>query len=194
MRNDPWESLALGPDQTYGFAPDMAAELAALLAETTQLATGPAGRFDKRKVLLRQVALMDRLAEAGGGALGASRLRLAAARLVDFDQKHDTGRGRIPASDRAWELDPVGYVRQEYARLLGDTDRDGNDFFASKTHYIGAVAMTLLGDMWDLECTACDWVGTDWFEEHEFGADGWRTVEAWAQQHDATHNGEGRKS
>jgi hypothetical protein len=128
MGTDPWESLALGPDQTYNFAPDMAAELASLLTEAVEQAIEPAWTHQRRTLLLRQLALMDRLSELDGGALGAARLKLAAARLADFDQEHHTGRGRVPAGDRAWELDPVGYVRQEYSQWLEDeADREATD-------------------------------------------------------------------
>jgi hypothetical protein len=118
---DPWESLALGPDQTYAFAPDMAAELFDLLATVAEQATEQTNDIARRTTLLRQLALMDRLCEAGGGALGQHKLTLAAGRLADYDHKHATGHGPIPAADRAWELDPVGYVRQEYAWLLAYT-------------------------------------------------------------------------
>lgn len=177
---DPWESLALGPDQTYAFAPDMAAELAELLAETAELAAGPATRFQRRAVLLRQLALMDRLCEAGGGALGASRLKLAALRLVDFDQRHGTDSGPIPTAERAWELDPVGYVRQEYAELL---DQGG----PGRPEFIGVVGMTVIDDFMDLECTQCGWLDLAMceFEDHADTGPARRL----AEEHNASHSG-----
>lgn len=120
--SDPWESLALGPEGTYAFAPDMAAELFALLATIAEQAAEPAAPAARRTTLLRQLALMDRLCEAGGDSRGRSLLKLAAGRLSDVDQEHGTGRGSIPAGDRCWELDPVGYVRQEYDQWLSDAE------------------------------------------------------------------------
>lgn len=180
---DPWESLALGPDQTYEFAPDMAAELAELLAETAELAAGPATRLQRRMVLLRQLALIDRLCEVSGGALGASRLKLAAAHLVDFDLKHGGCLGGLPTSERAWELDPIGYVRQEYTELLNETP----GVPTGRPEFVGVVGMTPTEIFMELECTQCGWTSTSVHEFEEHADTG--PARRLAEEHNASHGG-----
>jgi hypothetical protein len=122
---DQHASLELSPDKAYGFAPDLAMELYDLLAVVAQQAAEPTTEVAaQRLTLLRAAALMDRLQLVDEGPLGHGRLKLAAAQLTDCDRAHGTGRGPIPVDDRRWELDPVGYIRQEYTQLLDDGDRE----------------------------------------------------------------------
>ncbi|MGW1269874.1 hypothetical protein [Streptomyces sp. NPDC002491] len=111
----------------YAEAPPIAREVGALLKMRRELGDDrpdfypPASVNEVREVLLREAALLDRLAladiEATGDAVNA------AAELRDFDTRQGHGpsatfEGVIPPYADQWKDDPRGYARQEYRHWL----------------------------------------------------------------------------
>lgn len=111
----------------YAEAPPIGRETVALLKMRRELGDDrpayypPASVNEVREVLLREAALIDRLAladlEANGDALKA------AVELRDFDTRQGHGPGAtfegvVPPYAPQWQDDPRGYVRAEYHRWL----------------------------------------------------------------------------
>ncbi|MGP3637938.1 hypothetical protein ACTU45_32220 [Streptomyces sp. 24-1644] len=111
----------------YAEAPPIARETVALLRLCRELGDErpsyypPASVNEIREVLLREAALIDRLAladpESNGDALKA------ALELKEFDTRQGLGPGAtfegvVPPYADQWADDPRGYVRQEYEHWL----------------------------------------------------------------------------
>jgi hypothetical protein len=82
-----------------------------------------AGPEQVRTYLLRRAVLADRLAPVLPEPLydGSTYEQDAAETgqsLLDHDRAHRSHRGPVPAGDRRWDADPVGYVRQEHAIVV----------------------------------------------------------------------------
>nr|WP_011475442.1 hypothetical protein [Streptomyces sp. 44414]ABC67380.1 pRL2-17 [Streptomyces sp. 44414] len=116
-----------GARDAYAEAPPIARETVALLRLRRELGPDrpsyypPASVNEIREVLLREAALIDRLAledpEANGDALKA------ALELKEFDTRQGLGPGAtfegvIPPYADQWQDEPRGYVRQEYHHWL----------------------------------------------------------------------------
>lgn len=111
----------------YAEAPPITRETVALLKMRRELGDDrptyypPASVNEIREVLLREAALLDRLALVDSEAMGDAVK--AAVELRDFDTRQGHGPGAtfegvVPPYASQWEADPRGYVRQEYHRWL----------------------------------------------------------------------------
>ena len=118
---------ALDVRDVYAEAPPIARETAALLKMRRELGDDrpefypPVSVNEVREALLREAALIDRLAladpEANGDAVKA------AVELRKFDTRQGRGPGAtsegcVPPDVPQWQHDPRGYVRAEYHRWL----------------------------------------------------------------------------
>ncbi|MFJ6784491.1 hypothetical protein [Streptomyces yangpuensis] len=103
------------PDIAYANAPNVQEETEELLRLRR------AGRIGDRDWLLRRAALTDRQtlgADAADGKVQTS-LQGVLDKLLAFDAANGTTAGPLAIDDSAWEADPRGYVRQEYAIWAG---------------------------------------------------------------------------
>lgn len=130
----------LTAQQAYQDAPELRAEMLYLLANAARLIETTPTADEEREHLLRRAAVVDRYVEetAGGFALDEElECEQLAELLLDFDRRHDTGRGAIPATDPHWDgrvQDPdqprrglVAYLRQEYKQWLEDQTIEEED-------------------------------------------------------------------
>ncbi|MEU5221009.1 hypothetical protein AB0G79_33080 [Streptomyces sp. NPDC020807] len=115
------------PATAYAEAPPIARETIALLRLRRELGDErpawypPVGVHETREILLREAALLDRLAltdaEAGPDAFAAAEA------IRDFDAArglgpNGTSEGPVPPDAQQWQDDPRGYVRMEYEHWL----------------------------------------------------------------------------
>ncbi|MCX4429447.1 hypothetical protein OG991_60770 [Streptomyces mirabilis] len=111
----------------YAEAPPIAREVAALLKLRRELGDGrpsyypPASVNEVREVVLREAALLDRLALTDSEATGDAVK--AAVELREFDTRQGHGpsatfEGVVPPYADQWRDDPRGYARQEYQHWL----------------------------------------------------------------------------
>lgn len=111
----------------YAEAPPIARETVALLRLRRELGDDrpayypPASVNEIREVLLREAALVDRLALGDPDATGDALQ--AAVELRDFDAARGLGpsgtaEGPVPPDAQQWQDDPRGYVRMEYEHWL----------------------------------------------------------------------------
>ncbi|MFD0269632.1 hypothetical protein ACFVGY_24150 [Streptomyces sp. NPDC127106] len=109
-------TLPSSADTTYCNAPNVQEETEELLRLRR------AGRISDRDWLLRRAALTDRQtlgADPADGKVQTS-VQETFAKLLAFDAANHTTAGPLPTDHPAWEADPRGYVRQEYAIWSGN--------------------------------------------------------------------------
>lgn len=117
----------MSAENAYAEAPPTARETIGLLRLRRELGDErpayfpPAGVHEIREILLREAALIDRLALADIEATAEALQAAEALRSFDADRGLGPGatfEGPVPPDDPRWEGDARGYVRLEYQRWL----------------------------------------------------------------------------